>query len=335
MDHIGISEDAAGARPGPSIFRFTTADYAPKDRLDAWREVYGNTLCKQDIEPTSRDRLDANVVFRRLPGLATMRGDLFQAQYRRKPCQVESDRLFLTIGLAGSFEVEQLGRSAHVRVGDGFVGTGGEPLVSEVSAGCRSLTLSMPARVVAPMVPGLDTMFGRSLPAASPPLRMLARYVGFLEESGELAIPELQSTVAKHVHDLVVLVLGASRDAAVAAKLGGGRAARLREIKADIEQAIGREEISIDRLSARHRLPVRYIQRLFEADGVTFTEFVLARRLASVHRMLIDRRFADLPISAIASDAGFSSQPYFNRSFRSRYGVSPSELRAGDRPSAN
>ncbi len=115
---------AAGARRDPSIFRFTTADYAPKDRLDAWREVYGNTLCKQDIEPTSRDRLDANVVFRRLAGLATMRGDLFQAQYRRKPSQVESDRLFLTIGLAGSFEVEQLGRSAHVRVGDGFVGTG-------------------------------------------------------------------------------------------------------------------------------------------------------------------------------------------------------------------
>ncbi len=57
------------------------------------------------------------------------------------------------------------------------------------------------------MVPGLDTMFGRSLPAASPSLRMLARYVGFLEESGELAIPELQPTIVKHVHDLVVLAL--------------------------------------------------------------------------------------------------------------------------------
>ncbi|MBR0869545.1 AraC family transcriptional regulator [Bradyrhizobium tropiciagri] len=324
------SRRAEAAGPDPSIFRFTTADYAPADRLEAWREVYGKTLCKQDIEPMSRDRLDANVMFRRLPGLATMRGDLFQALYRRKPCQVESDRLFLTIGLAGSFEVEQLGRDALVRVGDGFVGTGAEPLVSQVSAGCRSLTLSMPARTIAPMVPGLDAMFGRSIPAASPPLRMLARYVGFLEESGELAIPQLQPTVVKHVHDLVVLALGASRDAAVVARLGGGRAARLREIKADIEQAIGRDEISIDRLSARHRLPVRYIQRLFEVDGVTFTEFVLARRLAWVHRMLTDRRFADLPISAIASEAGFSSQPYFNRSFRGRYGVSPSELRAGE-----
>jgi AraC-like DNA-binding protein len=82
-------------------------------------------------------------------------------------------------------------------------------------------------------------------------------------------------------------------------------------------------------------LPVRYIQRLFEAEGETFTEFVLARRLARVHRMLSDRCFADLPISTIASEAGFSSQPYFNRSFRARYGVSPSELRAGDGPSAS
>ncbi|QPF83066.1 hypothetical protein IC762_25465 [Bradyrhizobium genosp. L] len=68
------------------------------------------------------------------------------------------------------------------------------------------------------------------------------------------------------------LTLGASRDAAVAVTLGGGRAARLREIKADIEQTISREKVSIDGLSARHRLPVRYIQRLFEAEGMTFTE---------------------------------------------------------------
>ncbi|QPF83065.1 helix-turn-helix domain-containing protein [Bradyrhizobium genosp. L] len=46
--------------------------------------------------------------------------------------------------------------------------------------------------------------------------------------------------------------------------------------------------------------------------------------------MLTDRRFSDLPIGAIVSAAGFNIQSYFNRSFRSRYGASPSEVRAGE-----
>jgi AraC-like DNA-binding protein len=131
-----------------------------------------------------------------------------------------------------------------------------------------------------------------------------------LEGADELAIPQLQPAVVKHVHDLVALALGASRDGAVAANLGGGRAARLREIKADIEQAIGREEISIDRLSVRHRLQVRCIQRLFEAEGSTLTEYVTDRRLAKAYAMLTDGRNEGLPISSVAFEVGFTDHPY-------------------------
>jgi AraC-like DNA-binding protein len=335
MNDTRRSIHSAGPRPDPTILRFSTADYAPKDRLAAWCEVYGQTLCKQEIEPIERDTLHADVVFRRLPGLTTMRGDLFQAFYRHKPSQVTADRLFITVPLAGSFEVDQLGRHVQMRTGDAFVGTAGEPLVSRVSPSFRSATFAMPSRVIASMVPGLDAMFGRSIPAESPALRMLSRYVGFLEESGELATPELQGSAVKHVYDLIALALGTTRDGAMSARLGGGRAARLREIKADIERAIGKEEISVGALAARYRVPVRSIQRLFEAEGVTFTEFVLERRLAKAFTLLTDRRFDDLPIGAVALEAGFGDQPHFNRSFRQRYGASPSEVRAGEAGSSS
>ena len=73
---------------------------------------------------------------------------------------------------------------------------------------------------------------------------------------------------------------------------------------------------------------MRYLQRLFEADGITFTEFVLSARLARVYRMLNDRRFAKHAINAIAFDAGFSHLSHFNRTFRRRYGTAPSDMRA-------
>jgi len=44
--------------------------------------------------------------------------------------------------------------------------------------------------------------------------------------------------------------------------------------------------------------------------------------------MLCDPRFVGWTIGAIAFEAGFGDLSYFNRSFRRRYGISPSEVRA-------
>jgi AraC-like DNA-binding protein len=67
---------------------------------------------------------------------------------------------------------------------------------------------------------------------------------------------------------------------------------------------------------------------LFEEEDTTFTEFVLERRLDRAHRMLADPRSADRNISTIAFDAGFGDLSYFNRTFRRRFGRTPSDVRA-------
>ena len=128
------------------------------------------------------------------------------------------------------------------------------------------------------------------------------------------------------MHDLVALTLGATRDAAATARLRGARAARLQAIKADIRQNLAKD-LSVAALAARHRLPVRALQRLFDADGVTFTDFVLAERLARAHRMLRDVARTGQPISTIALDCGFQHISYFNRVFRTRFAASPSDVR--------
>ena len=51
-----------------------------------------------------------------------------------------------------------------------------------------------------------------------------------------------------------------------------------------------RPDLSVAALAARHGCTPRFVQRLFEAEGTTFTEYVLAERLARAHRMLMDPR---------------------------------------------
>jgi AraC-like DNA-binding protein len=75
----------------------------------------------------------------------------------------------------------------------------------------------------------------------------------------------------------------------------------------------------------------RYLHRLFEREGLTYTQFVLRHRLNRAYRMLRDRRLAMLTVSAIAYQAGFGDLSYFNRTFRRRYGCTPSAVRNGER----
>jgi transcriptional regulator GlxA family with amidase domain len=80
-------------------------------------------------------------------------------------------------------------------------------------------------------------------------------------------------------------------------------------------------------VAARHRVSPRYVQRLFEGEGTTFTEYVLEQRLARVRAMLDDPRYAGWTVTAIALAAGFGDISHFNRCFRRCYGASPTELR--------
>ena len=111
----------------------------------------------------------------------------------------------------------------------------------------------------------------------------------------------------------------------------GMRAARLQALKADIEASITDGQLSVVHVASRHQVTPRYVQILFESEGTTFSNYVIVQRLTRAHRMLTDAGLKDWSISAIARAVGFANLSYFNRTFRKRYGVTPSEVRQGMR----
>jgi AraC-like DNA-binding protein len=141
-----------------------------------------------------------------------------------------------------------------------------------------------------------------------------------------LAGPEAR-LIATHVHDLAALVIGAANDAWQFANGRGGRAALLWALKTDIAAHASDPALSVGAVAARHGISARYVHKLFEPTGVTFSEFVLARRLANAHAALVDRRFDDRSITSIALRVGFGDLSYFNRTFRRRFGKTPSDVR--------
>ncbi len=312
--------------------RFTLEGIAERARLPVFREVFGRSVLKYDLEPLPDIPFDVDLTFQALPGLMMMSGRAHGSRNRRTLETLAADPtddIGMIVNVRGPHRVTH-GRQELV------LGDGDATLVS-LSEVCSFthrppgdiLALRVPRKEFAPLVTGVDDCYMRLIPGATPALRLLTDYIKLVQDDQKVAAPELQHLVAGHVQDLMALMVGATRDAAETAQSRGLRAARLQAIKQDIARNIDQADLSVTTIAARHGCTPRFIQRLFEAEQTTFTDYVLSQRLARAHRMLTDPRRSGDKISSIAFDAGFADVSYFNRAFRQCYGDTPSSIRAG------
>jgi AraC-like DNA-binding protein len=190
------------------------------------------------------------------------------------------------------------------------------------------LALRFPRAALGSLANGIEDLCLQPIPPETPALGLLRAYVGFGGDAPAVDDGSLQQLFVTHVHQLIALAVGAGRDGEEAARERGLRAARLPAIKRDIDRHLDQPGLSIETLAQRHCCTARSIQRLFEQDGTTLTEYLLAERLARAHAMLSDSSRWDERISAIALECGFGDLSYFNRAFRRRYGAAPSDIRA-------
>jgi AraC-like DNA-binding protein len=172
------------------------------------------------------------------------------------------------------------------------------------------------------MLVDVEAAAGRRIPGDTAALALLRHYVASLPE--RLAEPRLGGLVATHVYDLMALAIGATGDGRELASSRGGRAARLDAI----QTALTRDpSLSIEQVAQAQGVTPRYIQMLFESQGTTFGEFVTERRLDLARALLRSPRYAGWSIAGIAFESGFKDLSHFNRRFRRRFGITPSDLR--------
>jgi AraC-like DNA-binding protein len=187
--------------------------------------------------------------------------------------------------------------------------------------------IRLPRASLSPLVRGIDGAVLRPIPRGTGVLNLLRGYADALFDDPMLGTPDVRQLLVTQLCDLVAVTLGATRDAAALAEGRGIRAARLRAIKSDIEAHLARADLSPAGVAKRQRISESYIRKLFEGEGMSFSEFVLARRLVRVHRLLMDPRRVNQGIAALAFEVGFGDLSYFNRAFRRFFGATPSEIR--------
>jgi len=321
---------------GTASFRFTTDDIPLRERTAAVRGMHERcTLAFQPepMEPLSDQPVRVSITQWALPGLGIMSGILCGLRQHIRPeryAPTGADDVFLAVSTAGASAVGRTGDQVDVRDGDAFVATrGAKGFTVARPTQVRFVGLRFPVRALSPLVPDLDRSEIRVIPRGTAALELLRKYLGMIVEQGTLATSDLRRAAVTHVYDLAALTVGTTPEGAELARDRGVRAARLEAIKADVKGRVDDGDLSIAAVAARHGVTPRYVQKLFETDGTSFSEFMLGQRLANAYRMLTNPLHSNRSISDVAYGVGFNDLSYFNRTFRRRYGSTPSEIRHG------
>ena len=323
---MAITADPAA----PELTRYSTDDLPARDRFAVWREVVGPTFLRLEVSDVPDHPFRSSGTLLALPGLGVQWADNSGIRMDRTRGLVSdgSDDLILPLVSEGRHFASQRGRETALDRRETALLSSADIGSVTCASRSRAAVLRMPSAPLAAIIVGLEDMVGQAIPRSSEPLRLLTGYIDLLRAEGALSSADLQRLAVAHVYDLIALSIGANRDGAELARGRGVRAARLGAIKGDIlANLASNDDLSVEAVAKRQGITPRYLHMLFEAEGTTFSQFVMGRRLMLACRLLADPRHDHRTIAAIAFEAGFGDLSYFNRAFRRRFGITPRDVR--------
>jgi AraC-like DNA-binding protein len=311
--------------------RFSTGDFPERERLTRWREEFGRGMARVDIEPVSPDiPFHAEATVQGWPGVRTALCVNSAARINRTRARAAAEgdasiALLFNLDAKAPALMSQRGRDIVLGVGDTLPVLAHEP--SLLTASTKCLAILIPLAALATRVGDVEDATMRRIPNGAEPLLLLVSYLKLVQDKSILAIPELRQAIVRHIHDLAALALGA-RGGTRESALGAVAAARLRSALAHVAESFTEPGLTLAAVAQRQGVTPRYLQRLLERSGTSFSTHVNELRLQRAFALLSEPHANTRRISDIALQAGFSDISHFNRLFRARFGDTPTGVPA-------
>jgi acetamidase/formamidase/AraC-like DNA-binding protein len=301
---------------------FTSESYSESDRLEAWRDV----LSAVGLAPsagsavhtghaTASRRTAEGIVLARLAAGSQAVSPLSQAA-DDMPIVLLPVEDGVTLRTGAGHQIISTGHLILLpRKGDWSVAFPRDMravVLSVTSEAFHGRKVGKPVfdevRVLAPG--GFTEVFSRTLESA-------ARNIETLSDTEWTA-------VAQSLADLLPTFIRAP-----ATDAGGTatQAAILHRLCQVVERKLDDPDLTPARVAEAEGISERYLQKLFEGSGSSFTHYLRERRLQRTSAELSNPAEAHHSISEIAYRNGFNDSAHFSRAFRHRFGLSPREFR--------
>lgn len=323
-DRCGAAEEL------PHVRHMSSRAIQDKNPTSVLREFYGREIMRVDL--VARDDaapvfFDATVAEVGWATWASCEGSSFAATRDGALLADGCDDVFLATVSAG----------LHVESGreEFFVEPGGALLMSKARAhryvnpaADSTSCILVPRARLAMAAPHIGEAPVLSLRPGTPGLDLIFGYAQMIAMNAT-ATPQQRERAADHLVELMVSIIGHEAGSVGEGTVDPERVAdaRFAAIRHSIRDNLTAPSLSLERVARANGISPRYVQRLFEREGDSFSDFVRRERLAHARRMLTDPRHAGRRILSIAFECGFNDITTFNRAFRRAFGTTPTEAR--------
>jgi AraC-like DNA-binding protein len=293
-----------------------------------WNEVANEHVAKLDIEFLDERRFHGTIshVSAGPVTLISVYCTAAHIRHARPPKDLDAE--------PGYIIVAPLHREFELRVGaekSCMVGTGdiclldlAQPHEAVHAEGVRLLCVEIPRLTLEERAPGIHLQAGRLLARDSITARTLSSLLQTLgRELAAGCARELPHRLGGGLLELIAAAYQTQTDATVPREARTGA----RTFRQYIDSRLAEPELKPAAVARHFGISERYLRMVLQADGESFSAYVLRRRLVRSAQKLGDPRYADMSIMEIALDSGFHSATHFADVFKSRYGRCPRAYR--------
>ena len=311
---------------------FDSASLAERDRLGFANEEYGRKALKVALEVSRETPFRLRMSAQSYGGVrvAVIQSTPYRVARTRPLIEDGDDRLGLVFPLVGRFGGEQGGRSVAVGRGEATVMTSDRTGWFGTESGGAFLTIRASPMLLESAARDLSLRAGRAVRRSRLGFDLVQAYLSTLNRPGAEVPPQIAEVAGRHLAEIAALAITAPEASPAEALSGEGlRAGRVAAARAHMAAHFADPAYGVGACASYLGLSIRYLQAILEASGTRFGEELKRLRLEHARGLLADPSSADLRVTDIAFECGFSDISHFTRQFRARFGESPTSARGG------
>jgi AraC-like DNA-binding protein len=305
-----------------------TPNHSAGDRIDFWREMILRLFADVEIGAVGTPDFFGKVKSQKCDLLRISDvSAAAQAVNRRhlQPRSRDEDKYFAVLMLQGTESLEQDGNRTIIGPGDFAVYDATRPHQLSFTDDWRQIIVSVPRTSLDQRVMHMERRIATRVSTDTPTGRVMRMFLQSIAgQIGAFTSAEMAS-LSEAATNVITLAMGNLHP--LDAEHSRCKTLTLMRVKMFVNDHLRDPALSVSQVTSALGLSSRYVNRLFEAEGLSLMRYVLRRRLDRCAMDLVSPSQAARRISEIAFAWGFNDLSHFGRAFREAHGCSPSEWR--------
>jgi AraC family transcriptional regulator, positive regulator of tynA and feaB len=299
-----------------------------RDRFPFWKEV----LCQEYVALNSTaegnspffGNVQANLL--NDVNVTTISSSRQKIHRRRQDISRMPEQVyFLNLQIDGHCRMMQNGREALLHRGEFSIVDSTEPYLNDYcSDSWTQHSFRIPKAILKPLLKQPDKQMATKMSSSNPIATLAMDYLTSVAMNAVHLDTTAHPSITNHLVELVAMAVGVSSN-----EEDRGRTTLRNQLAFSLTNYINSRaadpEFTPAKAAEHFRISVRYVHRLLEDTGETFSKLLLRQRLQKCANDLLLKE--SVPIGEIAFRWGFNDLSHFSRSFRNQFGVAPREYR--------